>query len=98
VQLGIGLKIVLSFPFFGAAACVIMCVRALLTGEMKVGGGRSRVRSITRVANPIQFWIQIVSFVGVAGFLTLLGLFLFDLGPAWFHNAMLGDTRNRPRG
>ena len=89
------LTLILCFPFFGAAGCVIMCVRALMTSEMKVGGGRTRVTTITKAANPIQFWIQLVLLVLTAVFLNLLGLAFFDHAPASFNDAMRSASRRR---
>jgi hypothetical protein len=86
-------QVVVAFPFGVAALIIVMAGRAILRGELKSGGGRSRIRTVLRATQPIAFWLEICLYLGVAIFFVLFGLFFAGYAPDWFHDMML----NRPK-
>jgi hypothetical protein len=82
------IDLIKSVPLIAAACAIAIAARAIWTGEVK---SRTRImsRTIYRLVNPIQFWMEISLCFVAATFLALLGLLFFDRAPNWFLDLML---------
>jgi hypothetical protein len=82
------IDLIKSFPLIAAACAIAIATRAIWKGEVK---SRTRMmsRTIYRLVNPFQFWMEISLYCVTATFLLLLGLLFFDRAPNWFLDLML---------
>ncbi len=72
-------------PFFGVMVVVVRMKRAFTIGEVKAGGGKTRIRTVRRATSPVFFWIEMVLHVVAGLFLFLMGV-LLTVGP---HNTLV---------
>lgn len=70
----LALVLIAVFFFLLTAWVIVKVILALANGEIKDGGGRTRVRTVSRWANPIQFWTEICLHCAVAVFFVFMGL------------------------
>jgi hypothetical protein len=70
-------------PFIVAAVVLAMASHGIAKGELKCGGGRSRVRTVVRSESPVEFWVEVALHVLVAFFCLGFGLLFTGHAPPW---------------
>ena len=81
-------------PFIVAAFLFAMAIRAIAKGQVKAGGARSHVRTVVRSSSPIEFWVEIGLYCGVAIFFVLWGLLFCNHAPHWFRAMVLNSHKH----
>ena len=87
-------RLFMIFPLVAAACAVIMAARALVRGEVKTHSTRFPLRTITRAANPVEFWIEIGLYCVTAVVLTSLGLLFIGHAPHWLYEMVRNSKRH----
>jgi Zn-dependent protease len=81
----LALELILISPFMGAACTIAWAIRALVTGEVVSYGRVLGRRTISRSANPIQFWMELGLYGVTVAVLLALGLMFFPDTTRFFH-------------
>ena len=70
--------------FIAAGIALVMALRALLTGTVRVNTRNLPARTLSERSNPVQFWLELALYAVVIPFLILMGLFMHGVAPHWF--------------
>jgi hypothetical protein len=90
----LALDLILISPFIGAACAIVWAIRALVKGEVVSYGRVVGRRTISRSANPIQFWMELGLYAVTIVFLLVLGLMFFP-DAAHFFGELVRDVYQR---
>jgi hypothetical protein len=81
----LALELILISPFLGAACAIGWAIRALVTGEVVSYGRVLGRRTISRSANPVQFWMELALYGVTVVVLAALGLMFFPDATRFFY-------------
>jgi hypothetical protein len=97
MNLSVILDLIRVAPFLVAAVVLAMASRGMATGELKCGGGRSRVRTVVRSESPVEFWVEMVLHVVVVIFCLAFGLLFTGHAPPWLKELLFQLIGSRHR-